>query len=193
MVQSCVREQHPQVLFWANGPRLRKNRMRTWNAFIGKLCSLYYSPSQMYILRSGGCTDTDKIISRTIWQGNDDFLQQIQEKGTVNNNEGYMNIVSHLGWTSQRAKFTPYPSPFSFVSHSFMFARIRHLNLFLLLRQAQPPKEKNIRQLLWWLLNGWVVIFAKLAGAVISPDKFCLFSALYMEAFYEVAPELLSM
>lgn len=72
----------------------------------------------MYILRSGGCTDTDKIISRTIWQGNDDFLQRIQEKGTVNN-EGYINIGSHLGLTSQRGKFTPYPSFFPPVSHAF--------------------------------------------------------------------------
>lgn len=75
----------------------------------------------MYILRCGGCTDTDKIISRTIWQGNDDFLQRIQEKGTVNN-EGYINIGSHLGLTSQRGKFTPYLSFFPFVSHSFTFA-----------------------------------------------------------------------
>lgn len=77
----------------------------------------------MYILRSSGCTYTDKIISRTIWQGNDDFLQQIQEKGTVNN-EGYINIGTHLGLSSQRGKFTPYPSFFPPVSRSFTFARI---------------------------------------------------------------------
>lgn len=29
--------------------------------------------------------------------------------------------------------------------------------------------------------------------AVLSPDKFCIFSVLYMEAFYDVAPELVSM
>lgn len=110
-------------LVLSNGPRLRKNPMRTCDACIGKIYSLLYSPSQMYILRSGGWTDTDKIISRTIWQGNDDFLQRIQEKGTVNN-EGYINIGTHLGLTSQRGKCTPYPSFLPPVSHSFTFARI---------------------------------------------------------------------
>lgn len=87
------------------------------------------------------------MISRTIWQANDDSLQRILEKGTVNN-EGYINIGTHLGLTSQRGKFTSYPSFFSPVSRSIYIHGFRHLNLFLLVWQAQPPKKKNIRRLL---------------------------------------------
>lgn len=68
--------------------------------------SLPLSQSQMYILISDGRTNTDKKVSRTIWQGNEDSLQLIQEKGTVNN-EGYINVGAHLGLTSQLGRFRP--------------------------------------------------------------------------------------
>lgn len=68
--------------------------------------SLPLSQSQIYILISDGRTNTDKKVSRTIWQGNEDSLQRIQEKGTVNN-EGYINVGAHLGLTSQRGRFRP--------------------------------------------------------------------------------------
>lgn len=32
----------------------------------------------------------------------------------------------------------------------------------------------------------------KASWVVLSPDKFCTFSVLYMEAFYDIAPELVS-
>lgn len=108
--------------------------------------SLPLSQSQMYILRSGGRTDIDKNNSRTTWQGNDDSLQRIQEKGTVNN-EGYVNIGAHLGLASQRGKFTPYRSFLSPVTYLRLLG-LRHLNLFLLVWQPQPPPKKDIRRLL---------------------------------------------
>lgn len=95
--------------------------------------SLPLFQSQMRILRSSGRIDTNKNISRTIWEGNEDSLQRIQEKGTVNN-EGYINIGAHLGLSSHRGKFTSYYSFFSPVSH-LRLRGFRHLNLFRLVWQ----------------------------------------------------------